>query len=91
MNTGTENAFKEDFFDLAEEIAKKFKVTKAQALTIAASFKKNIIEEERNSILKTAFAVSDSSPSALEAIAMQLGYSKGVGYTILDAIQSLGK
>lgn len=91
MNTLTENAIKEDFFDLAEEIAKKFKVTKAEALTVAALFNRNIIEQDRNSILEKAFAVGDTSPSALEAIAMQLGYKEGHRTTIPDAIYTLSK
>lgn len=91
MNSSTENAIKEDFFNLAEEIAKKFNIPKVEALTVAASFKRNIIEEERNSILENAFAVSGASPSALEAIAMQLGYSKQATSTIIDAIYSLNK
>jgi len=91
MYNFTENDLKEDFFDLAEEISKKFKITKAEALTAAASFKRNVIEQQRNSLFQLAFSVSDSSPSALEAIAMQLGYKQGISSTIIDAINSLDK
>jgi hypothetical protein len=90
MNNSTENALKEDFFDLANDISKKFKITHSDALKIAVGFKRNIIEAERNSIFEAAFAVSNSKPSALEAIAMQLGYTPdGFRSTIVDAINSL--
>ncbi|MCK0159563.1 hypothetical protein [Allomuricauda sp. F6463D] len=52
----------------AKELSKECKITMAEALGI-------LIQDERNEILKRAFVLSDSDshPSALEAIAMQLG------------------
>jgi hypothetical protein len=49
------------------------------------------IEKERNEILKSAFAVQSSAPSALEAIAMQLGFKTQGDNTITDAIQNIAQ
>lgn len=52
----------------AKELSKECKITMAEALNI-------VIQAERNEILRRAFVLSESDrhPSALEAIAMQLG------------------
>ena len=52
----------------AEELSVDCNITMAEALGL-------VVQSERNEILKRAFVLSDSDnhPSALEAIAMQLG------------------
>lgn len=52
----------------AEELSKECNITMAEALNL-------VIQSERNEIFKRAFVLSDSDsyPSALESIAMQLG------------------
>jgi len=62
------------------------------AYKLAVQVKRNKIESERNQIFVKAFAVSeklDAHPSALEAIAIQLGYDGKKASTIIDAIQNL--
>ena len=68
--------------DLANEILEEqWAITPFEALQIA-------VQIQHNRILRYAFMVDMEGPSALEAIAMELGASKD-GSTIKDALYSL--
>jgi hypothetical protein len=70
----------QDIIDLALQLktyatAKKMVVSDEAALKTAADIYFNNTTKRLNEILVSAFAVSDKFPSALEAIAVQLGFS----------------
>lgn len=60
-----------DVENLAKELKAEYKLTNFEALTIA-------LKAEQNDLFKTAFVISsmDEYPTALEAIALGLGYNK---------------
>ncbi len=66
-----------------EIIASKWRFAPEEAFRLA-------VKIQYNRILADAFMLDRDSPSALEAIAMELGAS-GDGSSIKDAIYSLGK
>lgn len=67
--------------DLANELAAQWHVTPFEALQIA-------VKIQHNRVLEDAFMLGMSCPSALEAIAMELGASKD-GSSIKDALYNL--